>query len=258
MPAIEWNASLYDDKHAFVSKYGEDLVGWLAPQQGERILDLGCGTGQLAAEIAGYGATVVGMDSSGSMIAKARKSYPASSHAALSFDVKDATSFKYDEPFDAIFSNAALHWVSDQENAVACMARNLKPGGRLVLEMGGKGNVQHIAAAVEAATDEAGLGDRFSNDFWFFPTIGEYASLLEQYGFRVATALHFDRETKLEGEQGMENWIDMFGAFFLRQLTVTEAAAVTKRAVELLKPADYRNGIWYADYKRLRIKAVKK
>lgn len=250
MPEVKWNANLYDDKYAFVSKYGEDLIGWLAPQKGERILDVGCGTGQLAAEIAEYGARVTGMDFSGSMIEKAQKAYPA-----LTFDVKDVRDFAYDEPFDALFSNAALHWVEEQEAAVACMYRALKPGGRLVLEMGGKGNVQEILQAVDEAMWEAGCRERLTGEWWFFPSIAEYTTLLEKAGFYVSTALHFERETRLEN--GMEGWIRMFGEFIFRRLGSEETDRIIHRAVELLKPAHYRGGAWYADYKRLRIKAIK-
>lgn len=250
MPEVKWNANLYDDKYAFVSKYGEDLIGWLAPQKGERILDVGCGTGQLAAEIAEYGARVTGMDLSAPMIEKAKNAYPA-----LTFDVKDLRDFAYGEPFDAVFSNAALHWVDDQQSAIACMHRALKSGGRLVLEMGGKGNVQEIIQAVDEAMWEAGCRESLTGEGWYFPSLGEYTTLLEKAGFRVTTALHFDRETRLEG--GMDGWIRMFGEFFFRRLAPEETDRIIHRAVELLKPAHYRGGAWYADYKRLRIKAIK-
>jgi trans-aconitate methyltransferase len=252
MPEVKWNASLYDDKFAFVSKYGEDLIGWLAPQKGERILDLGCGTGQLASEIAEYGAKVTGLDHSPQMIEKAAAAYPH-----LRFDVKDARDFTYDEPFDAIFSNAALHWIDNQEATIASMHRALRPGGRLVLEMGGKDNVQDIVQAVDEAMWEAGCRERLTGEGWYFPSIGEYTSLLEKGGFQVRTALHFERETLLTGEGGMENWLRMFGGFFFRHLASEETDRVIARAVELLKPGHFRGGSWYADYKRLRIKAVK-
>src|ERR1700712_2005528 len=116
----KWNADLYDDKHGFVSKYGEDLVDVLAPQKGERILDLGCGTGYLADFISKSGATVIGIDSSLDMITKAKAEYPK-----LEFRVLSATDFHFDDPFDAIFSNAALHWVLDKEAAIDCMYTNL-------------------------------------------------------------------------------------------------------------------------------------
>lgn len=252
MPDIKWNAALYDNKHSFVSAYGEDVVGWLNPQPGEHILDLGCGTGQLANDIAHRGASITGIDKSPEMIAKAKATYPS-----LSFDVADATSFQFSEPFDAIFSNATLHWVNEKELAAAAMFRNLKPGGRLVLEMGGKGNVSHIGQAIHEAMKLQGLENKIAADFWYFPSLGEYTSLLEATGFRILSAAHFDRPTTLSGETGMEDWINMFGSFFFRHISDEQATAVTKQAVELLKPQFFNEGTWQADYVRLRVKAIK-
>lgn len=256
MPAIKWDSNLYNDKHSFVSKYGEDLLSWLNPQEGENILDLGCGTGQLANEISSFGANITGMDNSPEMIAAARAAYPH-----IRFDVKDATDFSYAEPFDAIFSNAVLHWINEPEKVIACMYGNLKPGGRLVLEFGGKGNVQSITHAVHTVMRQEGLADKIPPDRWYFPSIGEYTSLLERHGFEVSSAILFDRPTPLSGEEGMENWLRMFGDFFFRRLTPEQKENVLHKAVAYLKPAYYQPntwyGTWYADYKRLRIKAIK-
>lgn len=252
MPDIKWNAELYDHKHSFVSAYGEDVVSWLRPQAGERILDLGCGTGQLACSIASEGALVTGIDKSQEMIAKAQEEYPS-----LTFMVKDATDFQFDAPFDAIFSNATLHWVNEKEKAIACMYNNLAKGGRLVLEMGGKGNVQSIANAVNAAMEAEGLSNKKAAAFWYFPSLSEYTTLLEKQGFRVVNAIHFDRPTALKGEDGMADWIRMFGSFFFSNLTAEQTAAVTSRAVNLLRADYYQDGTWHADYVRLRIKAIK-
>jgi trans-aconitate methyltransferase len=141
--AKDWNPELYNDKHAFVYQYGQGILSWLEPKAHERILDLGCGSGQLTSQIKEKAAWVVGLDSSPEMIADAKSKYPG-----ISFEVGNASDFDYNQPFDAIFSNAALHWVTDYKGAVACMYRNLKPGGRLVAEFGGKGNVQNIVGAL--------------------------------------------------------------------------------------------------------------
>ncbi|BAV08516.1 Trans-aconitate methyltransferase [Filimonas lacunae] len=252
MPDIKWNSELYDNKHSFVSAYGEDVVSWLQPANGEKILDLGCGTGQLAHSIAMSGAEVTGIDKSPDMIAKAQEAYPN-----LHFAVKDATDFQFAQPFDAIFSNATLHWVNEKEKAIACMYNNLAAGGRLVLEMGGKGNVQSIADAVYQAMQEEGLADKKSPDFWYFPSLSEYTTLLEKQGFRVVSAIHFDRPTALTGEDGMENWIQMFGSFFFKNLTAEQVTGIIKKAVEYLRAEYYHDGAWVADYVRLRIKAIK-
>ncbi|MEX6687698.1 class I SAM-dependent methyltransferase [Danxiaibacter flavus] len=252
MPTIKWDTTLYDNKHNFVSKYGEGVVAWLQPLDGEQILDLGCGTGQLANEIGGHGAKVKGMDASPEMIAKAKSAYPD-----IQFEVKDATDFSYDEPFDAVFSNATLHWINKQEDAIRCIYNTLKPGGRFVFEMGGKYNVRSIYEAVEKAMIEEGLKDEISNDFWFFPSVAEYATLLEKQGFVIQEAAYFERETELVGAEGMKDWIHMFGSFFFKNISKERAATITDKAVELLRPTNLRDGIWYADYVRLRMKAIK-
>jgi trans-aconitate methyltransferase len=134
-----WDSSLYDDRHSFVWNKSGDLIDLLAPRAGERILDLGCGTGHLTAEIAARGAEVTGLDSSVSMIAQARQNYPK-----LKFVLADASEFRFEHPFDAVFSNAALHWMPNAGEVIECVERTLKARGRFVLEMGGKGNIARI------------------------------------------------------------------------------------------------------------------
>jgi trans-aconitate methyltransferase len=134
-----WNANLYQDKHRFVWQYGEDLLQLLNPQAGELILDLGCGTGQLTEKISQFGAEVLGVDNSATMIEKARENYPH-----LRFEVADARNLQIDQPLDAVFSNATLHWIKEPEAAIASIHQALKLGGRFVAEFGGKGNIQHI------------------------------------------------------------------------------------------------------------------
>ncbi len=252
MPAIQWNANLYDDKHSFVSRYGEDVLGWLHPQKGERILDLGCGTGQLAFNISEYGADVTGIDNSPEMIARAKAAYPG-----VRFEIQDATDFSFTEPFDAVFSNATLHWIQEQPAVLNCVYNSLKPGGRFVLEMGARHNVESICNAIVKAMEEDGLDELLSTDFWFFPTVSEYTALLEQQGFTVASVINFKRETALTGEDGMRDWMNMFGAFFFKHITPQQAATVVSKAVEYLRPSHYWQNTWYADYVRLRVKAIK-
>ena len=167
--ADNWDSSLYDDRHSFVWKKVGDLVELLAPQPGERVLDLGCGTGHLTAQIAARGAVTTGLDASVSMIAQARQNYPK-----LKFALGDASAFRFDDPFDAVFSNAALHWIPDAAGVIANVARALKPDGRFVLEMGGKGNIARIVKVLSEVLREAGCAPR---NPWYFPSAGEYANL---------------------------------------------------------------------------------
>jgi trans-aconitate methyltransferase len=155
-----WNADLYSTKHNFVFKYGEDLINWLQPKEGERILDVGCGTGELTNELSKLGATIVGIDASEQMIDKAKAQFPN-----ITFLVKDATDFSFNEPFDAAFSNATLHWINDQLKALKCVYNSLKEGGRFVFEMGGKHNIKSIHTAVKKAMEERGLEDKIPTLF---------------------------------------------------------------------------------------------
>lgn len=247
---IRWDPRLYDARHGFVSRFGEALIELVAPQPGERILDVGCGTGDLARQLAERGAHVVGLDHSPEMIAEARARYPD-----LTFILGDATRFACAEPFDAVFSNAALHWIRPPEDAVRCIAAALKPGGRFVAEFGGKGNVAGIADGIRHA--RYALTGEDHPPTWFFPSIGEYASLLEAHGLEVRSAWLFDRPTPLDGEAGLRDWLAMFAGEMLRGLAAEDKARVTALAERNLRQALYRDGQWFADYRRIRVIAVK-
>src|SRR5262249_53568714 len=159
-----WDASLYDSKHSFVWKYGAELIELLAPQKGERILDLGSGTGHLTHRIADSGASVFGLDRSPTMLAEARKNYPE-----LNLVAGDATRFAFARPFDAVFSNATLHWILDAESVVKCVAGCLRAGGRFVLELGGRGNIEQFRAAVHDALDQLGYPEGKGWNPKYFP-----------------------------------------------------------------------------------------
>ena len=248
-----WNSELYQSSHAFVWQFGRDLLTMLIPKPGERILDVGCGTGQLTSEIAQAGATVVGVDQSAEMIAAARQNYPE-----LRFEVADIAATSYRAEFDAVFSNAALHWVKDQPGAIAAIARALKPGGRLVFEMGGHGNIQQLWKALAQAMSEVGVEDSKDLAPRFYPSIGQYAPLLEAHGLQVTFAVLFDRPTPLSGgEQGLRNWLSMFASAASKLMTPAQHEQFVGRVEDLARPALFHDGHWTADYKRLRMIAVK-
>ena len=220
------------------------MIDLLDPQHNERILDLGCGTGELAQAISEKGATVVGLDADPQMIAKVKHQFPA-----VNFQVADARSFHFPEPFDAVFSNAALHWVPESERVVASIAKSLKPGGRFVAEFGGKGNVGAIAKYLDEATNP-------KLNPWYFPSIADYSSLLEKYDLEVIFAQLYDRPTPLnEGEAGLRNWILMFGESYLEELSSVEKEQVLRGAEENLRPILYNGTQWVADYRRIRVVA---
>jgi len=248
-----WNTALYDGKNAFVWKHGRGVVELLAPQPGERILDLGCGTGHLTNQIAAAGAEVIGMDKSQSMIEEARRLYPS-----LRFEIADATNFHFDKPFDAVFSNAAIHWMKDQPAVARCIWDALKPGGRFVAEFGGKGNIRAIRSALNDAVAAAGETINAEPFARYYPSVGEYASLLEALGFRVTFATHFDRPTKLDEEaNGLRNWLFTFADNVIESLPEDKRENVIAQVERELKPTLFQEGSWFADYRRIRIVAVK-
>lgn len=252
MAEQSWDAGLYEARHAFVWQLGKGPLELLAANAGERVLDLGCGTGQLTAEIAAAGAEVVGIDQSAEMVSRALANYPQ-----LRFEVGDARTFEVDRLFDAVFSNAVLHWVKPAAAAVERIGQALKPGGRFVAEFGGRGNVGGICDAIAAVMSSEG-GRRFAEvSPWYYPSIGEYAGELERRGFDVTFATLFDRPTALEGESGMREWVRMFGGVFLETVAPGEREAFVARVEQRLRPTHYRGGVWYADYRRLRVVAYK-
>ena len=248
-----WDVSLYEGRHSYVWKYAVDLIEILSPKRGEHVLDLGCGTGHLAHQIATSGAKVVGIDSDPAMIAEARKNYPK-----LRFEVGEGGNFHFREPFDAVFSNASLHWMKEPSRVVTCIWRALKSGGRFVAEFGGKGNVKAIIAAIYSAIEALVSPPKQELNPWYFPSISEYSALLEGHGFRVTYAALFDRPTPLDGgEAGLHHWIEMFASDFLIGIPAAKRSDVIRYVENRLRPDLYREGTWFADYKRIRVVAVK-
>jgi trans-aconitate methyltransferase len=251
MKAKEWDAELYEARHGFVWRLGEGLVEFLSPQPDERILDLGCGTGQLTSKITAAGAEVVGVDASPAMIGQARQNYPR-----LRFMLADARAMKFENEFDAVFSNAALHWMLDRAGVAAGVARALKTGGRFVAEFGGKGNIRLVARAIESVAARYHAG-QVPEKRTYFPALGEYASLLEEYGLEVRFAQLFDRPTPLEGEDGMANWVRQFKWFYFEDLRPGQQEEALAEVIEELRPSLWSTQGWHVDYRRLRVSAVK-
>ena len=247
-----WDAATYDERFGFVSGYGAALVDDLAPRSGERVVDLGCGTGQLAAQIAASGALVDAFDPDEAMVERARAEHPG-----VAFRIADGRSFTVPAPVDAVFSNAALHWVAapDQAAVLAHVRAALRPGGRFVAEMGGAGNVAHLVDAAEQACDELGL-PRVVHP-WCFPKPEERAADLAAAGFQVSSMAHFPRPTPLADGDSAGDWFRMFGRWLLAATPADRhdelLAAVDRHAAADLRDA---GGRWTADYVRLRWTAI--
>lgn len=253
MKTNTWKVNLYNKKHAFVYEYGQGLVELLDPKPHELILDLGCGSGQLTNEIRKSGAIVIGIDSSVEMVKESKSRYPE-----LQFQVEDAANFQFVKPFDAIFSNAVLHWVKDRKNAILCMYNNLKFGGRIVLEFGGKGNVKTIIDSTKENLKRRGYLNNAGIEKWYFPSISEYTSLLENQGFEVELAQLYDRPTELsDDKKGIMDWIEMFGASYFKGIPKDIQRNILEDIQNDVGDKCFKDGKCYADYKRIRIVAKK-
>lgn len=247
---MKWDTQLYNNKHAFVYQYGEAVFELLDPKPYEKILDLGCGTGELTNKIKENGSLVIGIDSSVEMIEKARKEYPL-----ISFEVMNAVEMNYEGEFDAVFSNAVLHWIKEKEKVIEKIYQSLRTGGRFVAEFGGRNCVKNVVDALESAFRNRNIS---FEKFWYFPSTAEYAGLLEEAGFRVSMIQHFDRPTELaDNSSGMKEWIEMFGSNFFKAVPGEMKKEIIEEAVDTLKSSNYYNEKWYADYTRLRLVALK-
>ncbi|GFN31613.1 class I SAM-dependent methyltransferase [Paenibacillus xylaniclasticus] len=248
-----WRPEIYDQDMAFVSTYGAPLVDLLNPKPYETVIDWGCGTGELASAIAARGAIVTAIDFSEEMIASAKAKYPS-----IAFLTADGQKYRAEHPVDAVFSNAALHWMTDAEGTAASIGASLKPGGRFVAELGGSGNINTVVEGLRESFAALNVRKPFVVP-WYFPTIGEYSAVLEQAGFEVRTASLFDRPTlQAGGDKGLRGWLAMFADGILSGLSGEEAEAVVRMTEERARPSLYRDGQWFLDYRRLRVTAVRK
>jgi trans-aconitate methyltransferase len=241
-----WSPGAYGANARFVTELGQPVVELLAPQPGERVLDLGCGDGPLTARIAACGCQVVGVDGSAAMVAAAR---------ALGIDarVMDGQALTFEAEFDAVFSNAALHWMPRAAAVIEGVWRALRPGGRFVGEFGGAGNVVAITTALNAARAQRGLPGVAP---WFNPAPEDYRQLLAARGFRVSHLELFARPTPLPGS--IRAWLETFSAAFVADLPATEQAAFLDDVVDALAPIlQQPDGSWFVDYVRLRFAAYR-
>lgn len=257
---MKWNNTLYDEKHDFVSKYGEELVEVLCPEDKETILDIGCGTGDLTEQIAETGCRVIGIDGAEEMITRAKEKF-----SVPEFMVADARDFELDQmdvqegELDAVFSNAVLHWIKEPESVLQQVNRYLKKGGRFVAELGGKGNVEKIRNSIHDVLYQHGFKDQAAIKKWYFPSVAEYATLLEKNGFEIRMIGTYDRPTKLKDtENGIVEWLEMFAGTFFEGISESKKHALLYEIQATLRDELYQDEEWIADYKRLRFYAVKK
>lgn len=244
----KWDPSRYQTHAGFVPKLGRPVLEMAAPRPGERILDLGCGDGALTEEVVALGGTVTGVDFSPEQIvaAKAR---------GLDAHVMDGQKLTFDNEFDLVLSNAAMHWMPDQAAVIDGVWRALKPGGRFASEMGGGDNVGKIRRAVCLALSERGI-DGEAADPWTFPDVAEQRAWLESRGFTVESIQLIDRPTPLPGD--IEGWLWTFCESFLLRAPEEERPGIVEDVRNALDPVlRDENGVWVADYVRLRFLAYK-
>jgi trans-aconitate methyltransferase len=241
-----WSAERYAETAHFVPTLGAAVLELLAPEPGERILDLGCGDGVLTEKIAAAGARVVGVDAAPDMVAAARV-------RGLDARVVAGQALTFDGEFDAVFSNAALHWMRPPEAVLAGVHRALKPGGRFVGEMGGQNNTAAIMVALSAVVSRRGLDARQLSPWWF-PSADAYRAKLEAFGFTVDDIRIVPRPTPLPA--GLEAWLDTFTEDFFSALPPPDRMPARSEVVDLLRPILMdETGTWIADYVRLRFHA---
>ncbi len=247
MASLDWSACCYAANARFVADLGEAALDLLDPRPGERILDLGCGDGALTEKLARRGCSVLGVDASPDMIASARA-------RGLDVRVGDGQHLDLDGPFDAVFSNAALHWMPDGAAVIAGVFGLLRPGGRFVGEFGGHGNIAAIVTALNAALSRRGL-DAGRLRRWY-PTADRYAAMLRAGGFRVQSAVLIPRPTKLP--TGITGWLSTFAEPFFTDEPGFDRSGLMEEVASLLAPALRTDtGEWIADYVRLRFEAHK-
>lgn len=247
---IKWDADKYTADFAFVHQYGNSVIDLIDADKGSFVLDLGYGNGALTKALQDKGYSVKGLDASDELLAIAKEKYPD-----IDFVKGDAVDFTLPEPVDVVFSNAVFHWINKdkQRDMLKCVYNALKENGQFVFEFGGHGNNQKIHEALASVFSEYGYSYEMP---FFFPTIGEYAALLESAGFIVQYAVIFDRMTELKGENGLKDWINMFVKTpFSIVKTEQDKEVFVDKAIETLRKDLFMNGKWYADYVRIRMKA---
>jgi trans-aconitate methyltransferase len=243
-----WNSKDYEQNARFVTDLGMGVMDLLAPQPGEHILDLGCGDGVLTKKLADLVCSIVGADASPDFIQSAK-------NLGLDGRLMNGEALSFTEEFDAVFSNAALHWMKQKEKVSEGVYRALKPGGRFVAEMGGKGNIETFEKACRAALAKRGLLEKIPEPN-YYPTAEEYGDLLTKQGFKVEYINFFERPTPLPKDA--KAWLHTFRKSYVEELDPADVPLFLEEVQEAVRPklCDAR-GHWTADYVRLRFKAIK-
>ncbi|CAH9018997.1 class I SAM-dependent methyltransferase [Candidatus Nitrosacidococcus sp. I8] len=242
-----WNSQSYKEHAHFVPTLGTPIIKWLAPKPEEYILDLGCGDGTLTEKIASIGCTVVGVDSSPEFVSEACS-------RGIDARLMDGANLQFNEEFDGVFSNAALHWMKENHSVARGVWNALIPNGRFIGEFGGKGNIQTIVMVLYEVLEKYSINAHSLNP-WYFPSVKEYQDMLESVGFEIIRIIQFERPTVLA--TGIQQWVKVFAQSFISDLPISDQIACINIIQNKLYPLLYKNNQWVADYVRLRFEARK-
>lgn len=245
MMLLKWNAQLYDQQHDFVAAYGKGLLTFIPQQPNQAILDLGCGTGGLTAQLTQLGHRVLGIDSSASMIAEAKRTHPKAE-----YQVQNALKMAYQNEWDVVFSNAVFHWIPNHQLLMNQIARALKPNGVLVCEFGAAGNIATIERGFDASLQR--VGGRYQSRF-NFATAEAFGNEVEHAGMTIEQVETYDRPTPLKGgEAGLANWARQFFASDLAHYNNQQQTEILTAMADYVRPTLWDGQQWVADYRRLR------
>jgi SAM-dependent methyltransferase len=244
MDTQAWDAGAYAHNASFVPAFGSAVIDLLTVTPPARVLDLGCGDGVLSVQLVERGFDVRGVDASQAMVEAARQ-------RGVAAHLMDGHALRFVDEFAAVFSNAALHWMTRPDEVLAGVHRALRPGGEFVGEFGGAGNVASVVTALNAELAQRGL---VALSQWYFPSAGEYASRLERAGFHVEFIAHFDRPTPLPGD--VTAWLETFGGNFLAAVPREQRSDFLASVRARLAPLQRER--WVLDYVRLRFRAHKR
>lgn len=242
---MNWNSTLYNEKHDFVMEYGKGLLEFIPHNTAQTILDLGCGTGTLTVQLVPLAGRVTGIDNSQNMIDKAKEQYKE-----IDFFVYNALHLPFKDEWDVVFSNAVFHWIEDHNALLKEIHKVLKPGGMLVCEFGANDNIATIDSAFLKACKDAGYNytPKFN-----FSTVQKFGSLLKKNGFVIESIYDYDRPTPLKDEEhGLENWLRQFFASELSEMSENTQAEIIQNVENLTRDHLWNGKAWVADYRRLR------
>ena len=242
---MKWDAQLYERKHEYVTEYGRNLLEFIPNNPEQAILDLGCGTGVLTAQLEGRGSRVIGVDSSQNMIVRAREQF-----TDITFMLCDALDLPFENEFDVVFSNAVFHWINDHDVLLKNIRKVLKPGGLLVCEFGAAGNIETID---KVFSEQASIYGYSCKSSFNFPTTEAFSKLLEKNQFVLDSISDYDRPTPLnDGEKGLEHFLRQFYAAELESVPEAIRKKIIKGTGDRVRQDLWHDSVWIADYRRLR------